>query len=61
MATWRYEISLRVLKYFQHKKTPMKYQTISLKQFCPAKGAIYYVAITTVTFSHVEITCYFHL
>ena len=25
--------------------TPMKYQTISLKQFFPPKGAIYYVAI----------------
>ena len=39
----------------------MKYQTISLKQFYPAKGAIYYVAIATVIFSHVKITCYFHL
>ena len=24
------------------------------------KGAIYYVPIATVTFSHVKITCYFH-
>ena len=39
----------------------MNYQTISLKQFYPAKGAIYYVAIATVIFSHVEITCYFHV
>ena len=39
----------------------MKYQTISLKQFYPAKGAIYYVAIATVIFSHVKITCYFHV
>ena len=39
----------------------MKYQTISLKQFYPAKGAIYYVAIGTVIFSHVKITCYFHV
>ena len=37
----------------------MKYQTISLKQFYPAKGAIYYVAIATVIFSHVNITWYF--
>ena len=29
----------------------MKYQMISLKQFFPAKGAIYYVAIATVIFS----------
>ena len=36
----------------------MKYQTISLKQFYPAKGAIYYVAIATVIFSHVKITCF---
>ena len=39
----------------------MKYQTISMKQFFPAKGAIYYVAIATVIFSHVKITCYFHM
>ena len=41
--------------------TPMKYQTISLKQLYPAKGAIYYVAIATVIFSDVKITCYFHV
>ena len=39
----------------------MKYQTILLKQFYPAKGAIYYAAIATVIFSHVKITCYFHV
>ena len=39
----------------------MKYQTISLKQFHPAKGAIYYAAIATVIFWHVKITCYFHV
>ena len=39
----------------------MKYQTISLKQFFPRKGVIYYVAIATVIFSHVKITCYFHV
>ena len=36
----------------------MKYQTISMKQFFPAKGAIHYVAIATVTFSRVKITCF---
>ena len=36
----------------------MKYQTISLKQFFPAKGAIYYVAIATVIFSRVKISCF---
>ena len=36
----------------------MKYQNISLKQFYPAKGAIYYVAIATVLFSHVKISCF---
>ena len=36
----------------------MKYQTISL---FAAKGAIYYVAIATVIFSRVKITCYFHM
>ena len=25
------------------------------------KGAIYYVALATVIFSHVKITCYFHI
>ena len=29
-----------------------------MKQFVPAKGAIYYVAIATVIFSHVEISCF---
>ena len=37
----------------------MKYKTISLKQFYPAKGAIYYVAIATVIFSHVKIIVIF--
>ena len=45
----------------------MKYPTISLKQFYPAKGAIYYVAIATVIFftrgnnmlfSHMKISCF---
>ena len=35
----------------------MKGQTISLKYFFAAKGAIYYVAIATVIFSHLKITC----
>ena len=39
----------------------MKYQTISMKQFFPAKGAIYYVAIATVIFSHMKTTGYFHV
>ena len=29
----------------------MKYQTISMKRFFPAKGAIYYVAIEDIMFS----------
>ena len=37
----------------------MKYQIISLKQFFPVKGAIYYVAIAKVIFSHVKITMLF--
>ena len=44
----------------------MKYQTISLKQFYPMEGAIYYVAIATVIFSRennmlfscVKISCF---
>ena len=35
----------------------MTCQTISLKYFFAAKGAIYYVAIATVIFSHVTFTC----
>ena len=33
----------------------MKYKTISVRHFFPAKGAIYYVAIAMVIFSHVKI------
>ena len=29
--------------------------------FLAAKGAVYHVAIATVIFSHVKITCYFHM
>ena len=36
----------------------MEYNTISVKFFFPAKGAIYYVAIATVTFSRVKISCF---
>ena len=39
----------------------MKYQTILLKQFFGLKGAVYYDAIATVIFSHMRITCYFHM
>ena len=71
MAAWRYEISLRVLKnisrVFQHEKrnfvSPSGHVMFYLlykhqwnaKPFYPAKGAIYYVAIATVIFSHVKI------
>ena len=34
----------------------MKYQTIF-----GLKGAVYYEAISKVIFSHVKITCYFHM
>ena len=33
----------------------MKYKTISVRHFFPAKGAIYYIAIATVIFSHEKI------
>ena len=36
----------------------MNYQTISVSQFFGVKGAIYYVAISTVIFSHVKITSF---
>ena len=34
---------------------------VHLHIFFAAKGAIFYVAIATVIFSHVKITCYFHV
>ena len=39
----------------------MKYQTISPQQLFAVKGAVYHVAIATVIFSRVKITCYFHI
>ena len=39
----------------------MKYQTILLKKFFGLKDAVYYEAIAMVIFSHVKITCYFHM
>ena len=32
-----------------------------LNRFFGLKGAVYYEAITMVIFSHVKITCYFHV
>ena len=77
MAVRRYEISLQVLKYLQNEErnfvSPSGYVMFYIlykhqwntKPFqldiFPAKGAIYYVAIATVIFSHVKITCYFHM
>ena len=37
----------------------MNAKPFDLKQFLAAKGAIHYVAIATVIFSRVKITCYF--
>ena len=39
----------------------MKCQTILLKQFFGLNGVVYYEAIAMVIFSHVKITCYFHM
>ena len=39
----------------------MKCQTILLKKFFGPKGAVYYEAIAMAIFSHVKITCYFHM
>ena len=39
----------------------MKCQTILLKLLFGLKGAVYYEAIAMVIFSHVKITCYFHM
>ena len=39
----------------------MKCQTILLKKFLDLKGAVYHEALAMVIFSHVRITCYFHM
>ena len=39
----------------------MKYKTISVRHFLPAKGTIYYVAIATVILKHVIFTCGHHV
>ena len=59
----RYEISLRVLKnIFQHKSNFVSPGNQIPNHFTfAAKGAIYYVTIATVIFSHAKITCYFHV
>ena len=43
---------------YKHQWNTKPFQWYS---FFPGKGAIYYVAIATVIFSHVKITCYFHV
>ena len=53
VAAWRYKISLLVLKNIS--------RVSHLNIFFATKGAIDYVAIVTVIFSHVKITCYFHV
>ena len=67
MAVQRYEISLRVLKnisrvsasnYFINTNELPNHFTLIV---FGVKGAIYYVVIATVIFSHVKITCYFHM
>ena len=57
----KFHISKRPCNVLFIIKTPMKYKTISLQQIFGVKGTIYYEAIATVIFSHVKITCYFHM
>ena len=59
MAERRYEISLRVLKNISrvsadYINTNEIQNHFSSTFFFPGKGAIYYVAIATVIFSHVK-------
>ena len=62
MAARKYGISLRVLKNISRvsaKKCSIYY--INTNEIpIGVKGAIYYLAIAKVIFSHVKITCYFH-
>ena len=51
MAAWRYKISLLVLKNISRVSAALKY-------FFATKGAIDYVAIVTVIFSRVKISCF---
>ena len=55
----KFRISKRLCNVLFIISTPMKYKTISVRHFFLSKGAIYYVAIATVIFSHV--TCYSHM
>ena len=57
MAARRYEISLRVLKniYINTNEMPNHF---TLTFFFAAKGMMYHVAIATVIFSHVKISCF---
>ena len=64
MALRRYEISLRVLKNISRVSafiSDLNTNEISTHFTFAAKGAIYCVTIATVIFSHVKITCYFHV
>ena len=66
MAARIYRISLCVEKYFTSEHSEqVKYfihtNEIPGELYYAAKGAIYYVTIATVIFSHGKITCYFHV
>ena len=43
------------------KRSCKKCQTFHFNTFFAAEGAMYHVAIATVIFSRVKITCYFHI
>ena len=74
MAARRWENSLWVLKEKRNFVSPSDHVMFYLlykhqwntnhftyKSFFGLKGAVYYEAIATMTFSHVKITCYFHM
>ena len=57
----KFRISKRPCNILSIIQTPMKYQTSLLKKFFGLKGVVYYEAKAMVIFSHVKITCYFHM
>ena len=66
MTAWRYEISLRVLKNISRVSTLYKHQwntkPFHFNSFLVWKARfIIFVAKAKVMFSHLKITCYFHM
>ena len=58
---WAQSLSGHVINVFLLYKHQWTTKPFHFGSFFGVKGAIYYVAIAMVIFSHVKITCYFHI